>query len=225
VVTLTLYVEPYESPGPAVSVSASLLADSDALPNEMQVAKASVETWTLPVHAPELLCTVSVDEFMGALKLMVIVEPTAMNPAPSLGTVLVTLGAFAHTPAPSHVVPPTLHTLPAAVKGCVGAPAVQVSPVHWLPSSAGTSVLSAAEMMLPAPSHWFFWQSAGVCALVAVPAGASFAPQAPALHVRVWHSVSAPAHCDARLHCTQARPPSQNDPPPWLHAVSIAALG
>ena len=78
---------------------------------------------------------------------------------------------------------------------------------------------SGAVVMFPAPSQTFIWQSFGDCALVGVPNETLFAPQVFAVQVRVWHSVSAPAHCVAALHCTQAPPALQNEPPPELHAV------
>src|SRR6185312_16308575 len=105
------------------------------------------------------------------------------------------------------------------------APAVQISLVHGFPSSTGRSVLSTLLTMLPAPSHWFLWQSPVACALVTVPAAALFAPQVFAVQVRVWHSVSVPAHCAAALHCTQVPTALQTVPPPWLHAVLTGAAG
>ena len=102
---------------------------------------------------------------------------------------------------------------------------MQISPVHWLPSSAGRSVPSGAAMMLPVPSHTLSLQSFGDCALVGVPNDTSFAPHTFALQVRVRHSVSVPAHCVAALHCTQVPTALQNDPPPWLHAVLIGWVG
>jgi AMMECR1 domain-containing protein len=138
------------------------------------------------------------------------------------------VGALHCTQAPPalHTVPlPWLHAVSTGLRGCEGTPAVQTSLVHWLPSSAGRSVLSAALTMLPAPSHWFFLQSPAVWALVAVPAGALLAPQALPAQVRVWHSVSAPAHWVAALHCTQVPAALHTVPPPWLHAVSTGLRG
>jgi hypothetical protein len=128
-------------------------------------------------------------------------------------------------PALQTVPPPWLQAVLTGSAGCEGTPAVQVSVVHWLPSSAGRSLLSTVLTMLPAPSHWLEWQSPAVCAVVAVPAAALVAPQVFPLQVRVWHSVSVPAHCVAALHCTQAPPAVQNDPPPWLQAVSTGCVG
>ncbi|MBK6807590.1 MAG: hypothetical protein IPG81_01570 [Sandaracinaceae bacterium] len=44
-----------------------------------------------------------------------------------------------------------------AAGGLLGAPAVQMSLVHWLPST-GTSPFAAMEMVAPAPSHTSVWQ-------------------------------------------------------------------
>ena len=59
-------------------------------------------------------------------------------------------------PALLHTVPPFwLQTAPWFLFGCPGAPAVQVSSVHWLPSSAGRSVSSTESVMPPMPSQTF----------------------------------------------------------------------
>src|SRR5262245_51742849 len=53
-------------------------------------------------------------------------------------------------PAPSHREPPIwLQALPALVNGWTGVPALHASLVHWLLSSAGTSVLSTALTRRP----------------------------------------------------------------------------
>src|SRR6185503_4038996 len=86
-----------------------------------------------------------------------------------------------------------------------GAPAVQTSSVHWSPST-GRSPLLATLTMLPRPSHWFCWQSPGVCMLVTVPAAVLLTPQVLPLQVRTWHSVSEPGHWAAVRHWTHTPP-------------------
>jgi hypothetical protein len=173
-----LYVEPYDSPGAGVSVATVLPPDMAAPEMPRHVAKPSVETWTLPAQAPELVTNDRDAGVMAVLKVIAIVDVTATAVAPSAGLVTRTAGWGTHRPAASQRVPvPWLHAVPAGRSGCEATPAVQISLVHWLPSSAGTSVSSAALTMLPAPSHWLFWQSPAVWVLVAVPAGGSLAPQ------------------------------------------------
>ena len=94
------------------------------------------------------------------------------------------------------VPPPWVQAEPAASGGFEGTPAVQTSLVHcWL--STGTSALSATVAIAPAPSHWFFLQSALVCAATGVPAAVNEKPQTLAVHVRVLHSVSCPGQVAA----------------------------
>src|SRR3989442_442570 len=102
---------------------------------------------------------------------------------------------------------------------------MQTSVVHWLPSSAGASLLSTALTTPPEPLHWLFWQSPGVWDATGVPAAVKDIRQACAEQVRCWHSLSVPVHCDAVLQGTQAETPSQKAPPFWLHAVLIALAG
>src|SRR6185295_15843465 len=63
---------------------------------------------------------------------------------------------WTQAPLPLQVVPPPwLQEVPCDLFGCWGVPATQVSLVHWLPSSAGTSVLSTALVVMPPlPLHW-----------------------------------------------------------------------
>lgn len=89
----------------------------------------------------------------------------------------------------------------------------------------GRSALLLTVTMAPEPLHWFCLQSPGVCIATGVPLAVKLKPHTCAEHVRVWHSVSVPAHCVGALHCTQAPAPSQNDPPLWVHAVSTARGG
>ena len=60
----------------------------------------------------------------------------------------------AHTPLPSHLMPPpSSHDWPAGVGLFFGAPFSHVSTVHCLPSSR-TSSASATLFVAPLPSHW-----------------------------------------------------------------------
>jgi hypothetical protein len=109
--------------------------------------------------------------------------------------------------------------------GCCGVPLTQVSLVHWLPSSAGTSELSTVLTGFPEPSQTFEWQSPGVDGTT-VPPGKLLM-----LHVCVttwqvadWHAVMRPAQSPSLLHCTQFPEPSQIVPPPSLHGVPGPAL-
>jgi hypothetical protein len=116
---------------------------------------------------------------------------------------------WTHCPVPLHVVPPFwLQAEPDAVGGFDGAPAVHTSLVHWR-LSTGRSVLSATGTITPAPSHWFFLQSAAVCAATAVPAAVNEKPQTFAVHVRVLHSSSTPGHVAAATQPTQLPAASQ----------------
>jgi hypothetical protein len=105
-----------------------------------------------------------------------------------------------------------------------GVPLVQMSLVQVLPST-GTSALSFTVTVEPAPLHWFFLQSPGDCEATGVPAAVNDKPHAFALHVRVWHSVSVPAHVAATTHCTQAPAPLHTAPPFWLQAAPDAVGG
>jgi hypothetical protein len=95
-------------------------------------------------------------------------------------------------------VPPlSPHKVPSGSGVFEGTPLLQVSVVHPL-VSFGTSVSSATEVMLPAPSQTFFWQSPAVCWMVGVPAGILVNPQTPATQVRTLHSVSVPGQSVAK---------------------------
>jgi len=52
-----------------------------------------------------------------------------------------------------------------------------------------------------------------------------FIPHVLAVHVRVWHSVSVPGHCEAVLHWTHWPEPLQTCPPFWLHGELRGAIG
>src|SRR5262245_40629719 len=97
--------------------------------------------------------------------------------------------------------------------GFEGVPFVHTSLVHDLPS-IGTSAFSKAIVMQPEPSHCACLQSPAVWAARLVPAAAYEKPHAPAMHVRVWHSVSCPGHPLAAMHSTHAPEMSQTSPPP-----------
>jgi hypothetical protein len=107
--------------------------------------------------------------------------------------------------------------VPVGTNGCWGEPAWQTSVVHWLPSSAGTSVLNATSTMSPVPSHWFWRQSPGVCCETTKPAVVNEKPQTPApLHVLLLHSSSTPGQSAGTLHPTHWPAPSQTSVPPQL---------
>src|SRR5262245_10138596 len=67
-------------------------------PIPMQVAKLSVETWTLPVHAPEVVWAVSVAKFIAVLNVSAIVEATGTFVVASAGVMLMTCGVRRHAP-------------------------------------------------------------------------------------------------------------------------------
>ena len=79
-------------------------------------------------------------------------------------------------------------------------PALQVSLVHWLPSSAGTSLSSTTFWVFPTPSQTLSWQSPGVEGTT-VPFGTYEKPQTPALQVRVRQAVSVPGQSAPVVHC------------------------
>ena len=79
--------------------------------------------------------------------------------------------------------------------------------------------------MLPIPSHWFAWQSPGVCDAVGVPAEALDVPHAPAVHVALTHSLPPGGHSPAERHCTQSPALSHSVPPFWLQAVPWERAG
>ena len=59
-------------------------------------------------------------------------------------------------PVPEQNEPPCwVHVAVVPNGGCIGLPALHVSDVHWLPSSAGTSLSSTTFVTLPLPSHCF----------------------------------------------------------------------
>jgi hypothetical protein len=112
---------------------------------------------------------------------------------------------------------PVPHPVPWATGVWDGTPLVQEPVVHA--PDGGVSLASATEMMLPAPSHTFRWQSPGVWAAVAVPSAACDVPQVLESHVLVAHSVSAPGHWEAVLQPTHTPFPLQCMPsaaPHWV---------
>src|SRR3989442_1490991 len=102
---------------------------------------------------------------------------------------------------------------------------MQTSVVHWLPSSAGASLLSTALTTPPEPLHWLARQSPGVWDGAGVPAAVKDIGQGWVKQVRCCHPLSVPEHCAGLLHSTQAEAASQKAPPFWLHAVLIALAG
>ncbi len=119
-------------------------------------------------------------------------------------------------PAPLHSTPPLwVQAPPAATGGVEGVPPVHMAVTHWLVLT-GMSLLSTAFTMWPAPSHWFWWQSPGVCAVVCLPAGANEKPHMPVVQVRVWHSVSVPGQSPAATQPTHIPPALQRRPFPQL---------
>jgi hypothetical protein len=171
-------------------------------------AKSLSDTWTEPVQAPAVAFTDNVAGFIPVENVTDNVLP-AIGVALFAGLVAVTVGGNAQVTVLSHAVPPLwLHVVPTGNGGFDGTPLVQISFVHWL-GSTGRSALSLTVTVEPEPLHWFFLQSPAVCIATGVPAAVFETPHEPAEHVRVWHSVSVPAHCVATLHCTQNVAPSQ----------------
>jgi hypothetical protein len=114
-----------------------------------------------------------------------------------------------HDVAPSQYVPPLWLQLALSGNGGFdGTPPEQTSFVHWKPST-GTSALSLTLTVAPEPLHWLDLQSPVDCDATGVPAAVFETPHEPSEQVRVWHSVSVPAHCVAALHCTHELAPSQ----------------
>jgi hypothetical protein len=193
--------------------------------NATQETNASSETWIDPEQAPADVCAESVAGFIAWLNVTAMVVE-AGTVAPSVGTVETTCGGLTHDPAPSHTTPPLwLHGEFAGEAGWSGTPLTHASPVHWLPSSAGTSAPSTTLTTLPTPSHWRVWQSPGVCPPVTVPDGANDMPHVNEVQVRAWHSVSVPGHCEAVRHSTHVPVPLQTWPPFWLHAEPCGFAG
>ena len=116
---------------------------------------------------------------------------------------------------------PWLQAVPAGALGFDGAPAVQTSCVHWLPSF-GRSLLSAAVAIPPEPSHTLDWQSPGVCAAIGVPAATLLKPQVLFVQLRTRHSVSWPGQLLAITHCTHRLAPLHT---PVLQAIPAARGG
>ena len=57
--------------------------------------------------------------------------------------------------------------------------------------------------MPPAPSHWFFWQSPGVCPAVNTPTFTNCVPHAWFVHVATLHSLPVAGQSVGALHATQ----------------------
>jgi hypothetical protein len=68
----------------------------------------------------------------------------------------------------------------------------------------GTSVSSATEVVLPAPSQTIFWQSPGVCVAVGVPIATSVTPQTFCVHVVATHSLVLGGQSDGIVHAIPA---------------------
>jgi hypothetical protein len=68
-----------------------------------------------------------------------------------------------HAPLPSQTLPPTEHGESSAVGACCAEPFTHFSVVHWLPSSAGTSVPSVADCTPPVPLQLSTLQSPAIC--------------------------------------------------------------
>jgi hypothetical protein len=104
-----------------------------------------------------------------------------------------------------------LQAVPAGDGGLDGTPAVQMSLVHWFPST-GTSVLSTIEMMEPAPLQMLSRQSPAIWLDTTVPLAVKLKPHTPAVQVRVWHSVSDPGQSAGVKQLMQVPDPLQTPP-------------
>jgi hypothetical protein len=181
----------HELPSTNTSVSSSTLTTPPAPSHSvlLQSPEACDE-----ITVPALAC-----ETPQAPALQVRIWHSVSAPAQSLGVLHST-----HEPEPSHTAPPFWsHPAPEAMGGFEGVPFEHTSLVHELPSM-GMSALSMAIVTPPEPSHCACLQSPAVWAASLVPAAAYEKPHAPAMQVRVWHSVSWPGHPLAAMHSTHA---------------------
>jgi hypothetical protein len=155
--------------------------------------------------------------------LQVLLAGSQLSPAAVLHCASLTQAT--QLPAPSHTLPPlSEHAVPAASGGWLGFMPSQASPVHALPSSGGTSVVSASDVVPPLPSQTTSLQSPLVCSLVGVPLATFVKPHMLPSQVGLLHSVP-PPHWSFPLHSTQLPLPSQTLPPPSVQAVLKGSFG
>jgi hypothetical protein len=130
-----------------------------------------------------------------------------------------------------------LHVVSAALFGCAGTPALQVSLVQGLPSSAGTSLLSATEVVPPWPSQTTVWQSPVVWLAVGVFCGSGIVPQMLAVQTGAMqalpvagqslaceHGVPRLTHIAAPAAPWQPVPAGQAIEAPWRRHPSAPVL-
>jgi hypothetical protein len=134
-------------------------------------------------------------------------------------------------PAPLHTPPappsaPVPHVVPAALFGNTGFGPSHDSLVHALPSSAGTSAVSAAVAKAPPSPQLIFLQSPFTCAVSGtfVPAGAALLPHTPPTHTATSHGLAGAGHSFAEAHGTGAPPASTVTVPPPLTLPQPSAM-
>jgi hypothetical protein len=116
----------------------------------------AVQTTAVPAHVPPWQVVLLVQRLPSshAPPSTALAKPHVPLPQVATWQVAVGCGQSFGTLQPTHWPPalqtnPAPHAVPAALFVCAGAPLAQVSVVQGLPSSAGTSALSAANPQVP----------------------------------------------------------------------------